>query len=320
MRLSFRMDVPADFDLARTVYSHGFHQIPPFTWDPRASRLAMALRPSMMQPPPPGSGGRLPGGTPVLVSLSGGARGADPLRVRIHAPRRRSRTLLTRFVRAVLMHVLDLERDMSGFHRLCRSYAPLSWVPRAGAGRILRMPDVFADVVVSICGTNTTWKQAVRSVHRICDIAPASPSGGPRCFPTASEILHAGPSHLLEHARVGYRNRSILQFCLQVCEGRVNMRTPLDPSVDGPGLRHFFRSLPGIGPVTARYLATVHGRTDELAVDSLVLRYIGDKYHGGRRPTERAVQRRYASFGPHRSLAYWFEFLGDVDPVTWRGW
>jgi len=96
------------------------------------------------------------------------------------------------------------------------------------------------------------------------------------------------------------------------------MDLAVDPSMDGAALRAFFRSIPGIGPVTARYLACLHGRADEIAIDSFTLRYVGDKYHGGRRPSVAAVEKRYARFGEHRALAYWFEVLGDVSPMTWR--
>jgi len=231
---------------------------------------------------------------------------------------RRSPASLRRQAGRAVARALDFDRDLRSFYDVCRSYEPLGWVPRARAGRLLRCPDLFADVVISICGTNIQWKQAVRCVHLLSGIAPKAPGASLRCFPTPQEIIEAGADHLVDTARVGYRHRSILEFCRKVTGGAVDL--DLDPSMSGVDMRAFFRSLPGIGPVTARYLACLHHRTDELAVDSLVLRYIGDKYHRGRRPSVKAVERRYAPFGEHRALAYWFEFLGDVDPVTWRGW
>lgn len=310
------MTAPVHFDLVRTVYSHGFHQVVPFSWDRLSSRLDVAVRPALCTPPLHTDQGRA-GRSPVLISIV--QKGAA-LDVRVDARDRRKPERLLSTVRAIVRHVLDMDRDLRDFHAVCRRHAALRWVPRARAGRILRCPDVFTDVVVSICGTNTSWKQAVRCVDRLCDIAPRAARTGPRCFPTAVELLDAGSAHLVDHARVGYRHKTILEFCEMVASGEVDLATPLSPEVTGPELRRFFGSLPGIGPITARYLATVHGCADELAVDSLVLRYIGDKYHEGRRPTAEQVQRRYASFGAHRALAYWFEFLGDVDPITWRGW
>lgn len=303
MRLALQIDAPHPFDLARTVLSHGFYQVPPFRWDHDESTLLVALRPPIMG-----------------VSVRQVRRKGRKVTLDVEVRTRRASKSLGRKVESILTHVFDFGRDLAPFYKVCRTYEPIAWVVRTRAGRLLRCPDVFTDVVVSICGTNTQWKQAVRSVSLLAEIAPRAPGGDVRCFPTPAEILDAGPSFLVDHARVGYRHRTILELCEKVLSGGIDLSVPLDPRLPGPDLRDFFRSLPGIGPVTARYLATVHGRADELAVDSLVLRYIGDKYHGGRKPTERAVQKRYSPFGDHRALAYWFEILGDVDPVTWRGW
>ncbi len=300
MEIRWAIRAPTPFDLASTVLGHGFHQVPPFSWDHERQVLGIALRPPLMH-----VSVSQPSSRPVLDLV---------LRTR---SRRSPATLKERAGRAVA-RALDFDRDLESFYEVCRSHEPLAWVPRARAGRLLRCPDLFADVVISICGTNIQWKQAVRCVHLLAGIAPQAPGGVLRCFPTPREIIDAGAGHLVDTARLGYRHRSILDFCRAVQAGEIDL--DLDPSMSGEDMRTFFRSLPGIGPVMARYLACLHHRTDELAVDSLVLRYIGDKYHRGRRPSVRTVEKRYAPFGEHRALAYWFEFLGDVDPVTWRGW
>ncbi|MDY0004018.1 MAG: hypothetical protein RBU30_22155, partial [Polyangia bacterium] len=45
-----------------------------------------------------------------------------------------------------------------------------------------------------------------------------------------------------------------------------------------------------------------------------------DTRPGGRKPSEAEVQAHFEPCGALRALAYWLEFLGAVDPVTWRGW
>jgi 3-methyladenine DNA glycosylase/8-oxoguanine DNA glycosylase len=300
MEIRWSIQAPAPFDLASTVLGHGFHQVPPFSWDHEARTLGIALRPPLMH-----------------VAVSQPSR-RPVLDVVLRTRSRRSPASLREQAGRAVARALDFDRDLAPFYDVCRTYEPLAWVPRARAGRLLRCPDLFADVVISICGTNIQWQQAVRCVHLLCRIAPSVPCSDLRCFPTPREIVDAGARHLVDTARVGYRHRSILEFCDRVLGGDIDL--DLDPSMSGEDMRAFFRSLPGIGPVTARYLACLHHRTDELAVDSLVLRYIGDKYHRGRRPTVGTVEKRYAPFGDQRALAYWFEFLGDVDPVTWRGW
>jgi 3-methyladenine DNA glycosylase/8-oxoguanine DNA glycosylase len=297
----------ATFDLRRTALSHGWHQIPPFAWDDDTGVLA--------------------------VAVAGPRRTVR--RLELWQPRRRpGRTLRLRWLgtglapehgavgegRALARRILNLGVDLGPFYALCARREALDWVPAAGAGRVLRGPTVFSDVVSSICGTNTNWKAAVRCVHRLAELAPPDPLGSLRRYPSPAELARAGAQRLRDHARVGYRAEYIVQLAEAVAEGSLDLEVALDPRLSGPELRALFRGLPGIGPVTARYLAVLYGRFDGLAVDSLVLKYIGDKYLGGRRATEKEVQALYEPYGDLRALAYWFEFLGDVDPVTWRGW
>ncbi len=295
------------FDLRSVALSHGWHQIPPFSWDEELGVLAVAVA------GPRRSVRRLEMWQPRR-------RAARSCRLRWMGAGRRAHEQELAGARRLARRVLNLDVDISSFYELCVRRPELRWVVEAGAGRVMRGPSVFSDVVSAICGTNTTWRMAVRSVHRISELAPTDPTGSLRRFPTPKEILDAGASWLRERGRVGYRADYIVALAKGVSQGELDLHRAMDPRMSGRELRALFRSLPGIGPVTARYLAVLYGRYDSLAVDSLVLSYVGDKHFGGRRVTEREVQSVYAPYGDLRGLAYWFEFLGDVDPVTWRGW
>lgn len=307
----FSLRARVAFDLRRTALSHGWYQIPPFAWDDDTGVLAVAVagprrtvrRLELWQPR------RRPGpGTTLRLRWLGSGQAPPPGDGAVGEGR------------ALARRILNLGVDLGPFYALCARREALDWVPAAGAGRVLRGPTVFSDVVSSICGTNTTWKMAVRSVHRLAELAPTDPLGSLHRYPSPAELVRAGAQRLRDHARVGYRAEYIAKLAASVAEGSLDLDVVLDPRLSGPEVREFFRGLPGIGPVTARYLAVLYGRFDGLAVDSLVLKYIGDKYLGGRRATEKEVQALYEPYGDLRALAYWFEFLGDVDPVTWRGW
>jgi len=308
-RHTFTLRVRVPFELRTVALSHGWYEVPPFAWDAGTGTLSVAV-----------------------AGPRGGARRLDIRQGREKIPRTRQLRLtwtghgrsrpdvLEREGARLARRVLNLDLDLTHFFRLCRSRGPLRWVPRAGGGRILRGPSLFSDVISGICGTNIQWKQAVGMIHRLCEVAPTPPGSRIPRYPGPGEILAAGEPHLRGHARLGYRADSVLRFCRAVLDGTLDLGPAERGELGADGMRAFLRSLPGIGPVTARYLATLYGHFDELAVDSLVLNYIGDKYFGGRRPREPEVQALYAPFGRWRALAYWFEFLGDVDPFTWRGW
>jgi 3-methyladenine DNA glycosylase/8-oxoguanine DNA glycosylase len=311
----FTLRARAAFDLRCTALSHGWYQIPPFEWDDDACVLALAV-----------AGPRR---TVRRLEMwqSRRRQGSEPrrtLRLRWRgtgkAPDLSAAGDVVAQGRALARRVLNLGVDLGPFYALCSKRESLAWVVTAGAGRVLRGPTVFSDVVSSICGTNTHWKMAVRSVHRLAELAPLDPLGSLRRYPTPAELAGAGAQRLRDHARVGYRAEYIADLAETVAEGSLDLEAALDPWLSGAELRALFRGLPGIGPITARYLAVLYGRFDGLAVDSLVLKYIGEKYLGGRRATEKEVQAMYQPYGDLRGLAYWFEFLGDVDPVTWRGW
>ncbi len=60
-------------------------------------------------------------------------------------------------------HMLRLDEDLSAFYAMAAADPVLAWVPN-GAGRMLRSPTVFEDLVKTICTTNCTWSATVRMV------------------------------------------------------------------------------------------------------------------------------------------------------------
>ena len=62
---------------------------------------------------------------------------------------------------------------------------------RAGAGRMLRSPTVFEDLVKTICTTNCTWSATVRMVTALVDELGVAAFGG-RTFPTPAAMAAAG--------------------------------------------------------------------------------------------------------------------------------
>ena len=74
-------------------------------------------------------------------------------------------------------HMLRLDEDLSAFYAMAAADPVLAWVP-AGAGRMLRSPSVFEDLVKTICTTNCTWSATVRMVTALVDTlgVPASPT------------------------------------------------------------------------------------------------------------------------------------------------
>src|SRR2546427_12646184 len=86
----------------------------------------------------------------------------------------------------------------------------LAWV-LTGAGRMVRSPTVFEDVVKTICTTNTSWGGTTRMVNALVqhlgEKAPGAPPDSPygRAFPAPAVMAAAPPSFYRKVAGAGYR-------------------------------------------------------------------------------------------------------------------
>ena len=63
--------------------------------------------------------------------------------------------------------MLSTEADLSEFHESVADDASLSWIPEKRAGRLLRSPTVFEDLVKTICTTNCSWSLTRSMVSNI---------------------------------------------------------------------------------------------------------------------------------------------------------
>jgi len=122
-------------DLWRTLVSHGFAGLPPHRLDEEARTFETTLA--------------LDGFRPRTVRLRRGKQGFGVVEPLGRAPGKREREAIA----AAVTHILRLDEDLSAFYALIAADEELSWAA-AGAGRMLRSPTVFEDVVKTICTTN----------------------------------------------------------------------------------------------------------------------------------------------------------------------
>jgi hypothetical protein len=123
-------------DLWRTLVSHGVADLPPMRVDEEERTLTATLA--------------LPGMKPRTVVVRPAGRSA---RVDVLCPTPGTRT--EQALRSVLRRVLNLDENLSGFYETAAVDPELAWAT-AGAGRMLRSPTVFAEVVKTSCPEITT--------------------------------------------------------------------------------------------------------------------------------------------------------------------
>src|SRR5262249_61987334 len=63
-------------------------------------------------------------------------------------------------------HVLRLDQDLSGFYAVAAEDRDLAWAA-LGAGRMLRSPTVWEDLVKTLCTTNCSWGLTTKMVRAL---------------------------------------------------------------------------------------------------------------------------------------------------------
>ena len=166
---------PVDF--ARTIVSHGVAELPPNRVDLAARRLETTL--------PVARGART-----VLITERQGK-----LHIEGSADPKLTRTVA---------HMFRLDEDLSRFYDLVRD-DELAWCA-LGAGRMLRAPTVFEDVVKTIATTNVAWSATVRMVSALVEQLGEPAPTGAHAFPTAAAMASVPESFYQESVRAGYRS------------------------------------------------------------------------------------------------------------------
>ena len=291
-------------DLQRTITSHGLVDLPPMRPAPDGRALEITLP--------------LAGGRPRTIRIAEGGPGRALVTAAGRAPGpRQVEGLLT-----AVAHVLRLDEDLSDFYARATGDPDLVWAA-AGAGRLIRSPTVFEEVVKTICTTNCAWSGTVRMVgalvEHLGERAPGAPAEGPlgRAFPTPAALAAADESFYREVARAGYRGAYLRSLATDVADGRLDLeelaRADADELPDEEVADRLL-ALPGVGPYAAAHVMMLLGRYSRLVLDS----WTRPKYASvrGRKAKDATIERRFRSFGPYAGLAFWLVLTRDWVPET----
>lgn len=267
---------PVDF--RRTLASHGVAELLPNRLDETAWTLETTL-------PLDGAARtvRLREGRPGYAAVDGPSRLLD-----------------------VVRHMLRLDEDLSRFYALVDGDEQLAWVTR-GAGRMLRSPTVFEDVVKTVCTTNCAWSGTVRMVTALVEHLGIEG----RTFPDPAAMAEAGDDFYRDVARAGYRGPYLRAIAAAVADGTLDLEA-LDGRSDLPDSEVAERllALPGVGPYAAAHIMMLLGRYGRLILDS----WTRPKYSSltsGRKIGDRTIERRFRRYQDFAGLAFWLFLTKD---------
>jgi 3-methyladenine DNA glycosylase/8-oxoguanine DNA glycosylase len=274
---------PVDF--ARTIVSHGVAELPPNVLDEDARTLTTTL--------PVPNGAR-------TVRISAGAGVA-----RVELVAGRGGTRVDGAITHTVRRMARLDEDLSGFYAVCRDDPELGWCAH-GAGRMLRAPTVFEDVVKTICTTNTAWSGTRKMTRALVDNLGVPAPGGARTFPTPAAMAEAGESFYRDVVRAGYRGPYLHRLAHDVADGRLDLELLDDRELSDEEVAARLLALPGVGPYAAAHvMLTSLGRYSRLVLDSWT-RPTYVKLAGARRSVrDSTIERRFRRYGEWAGLAFW---------------
>jgi 3-methyladenine DNA glycosylase/8-oxoguanine DNA glycosylase len=274
--------------LARTLGSHGVASLPPSRIDGHTLEVALPAARSAR-----------------TVRVSPGRKGYA--RVELLGPKLSERGKAQ--LLAQLRHMFRLDENLSPFYAVARDDADLAWVA-AGAGRMLRSPTVFEDVVKTVCTTNVAWGGTVRMVTALVDeLGTAAPTGA-RAFPSAAQMAAADESFYRDVARAGYRGAYLRALAASVASGAVDLEQLNDPELPVAEIEERLLALPGVGPYAAAHvMLTSLGRYSRLVLDS----WTRPTYArlSGRKASDKTIVRRFNRYGDYAGLAFWLTLTQD---------
>jgi N-glycosylase/DNA lyase len=276
-------------DLWRTLTSHGVAALPPQLLDEEAHTLdsTLALPRSRARTI------RIRAGRPgqALVEAKGRVAAADGAALAETAA-----------------HMLRLDADLSGFYEVAAEDLDLAWAAE-GAGRMLRSPTVFEDVVKTICTTNCTWSATVRMVSALVTELGIEAPDGRHAFPTPAAMASASEAFYRDVARTGYRGAYLRSLARDAASGALDLEALSDPALPDDEVAAALLALPGCGPYAAAHMMMLLGRYSHLILDS----WTRPTYArlNGRKASDKTIERRFRRYGDYAGLAFWLYLTRD---------
>ena len=289
--MDISITTPREFSFKRTVISHGWCELLPFQIDREKWLLTRTLD--------------LKDAKPLTVSITATRRA-----LLINTSRRLSQTATKKVVSDV-RHMLRLDDDIGQFYRLLADDEDFNWIPRHGAGRLLRSPTVFEDLVKMICTTNCSWALTEKMVTGLVENLGRESGNGHRTFPTPDAMALMPVKFYVNEVRAGYRAEYLKELADRVASGALDVEAWLTSPLSTADLIKEMRGVKGVGPYAAENLLKLLGRYDGLALDSWTRAKFYSVRNNGRKTTDKKIARYYSRFKEWRGLAFWCDMTRD---------
>lgn len=292
---------PTDFNYHRTVLSHGWYALLPFEFDREQWKLKRVID--------------LDRGKPVTVEVS-----TRKEALKILVSREVNERAAQKIIRDV-RHMFRLDDDLRQFYQIISTEPEFMWIAKQGAGRLLRSPTVFEDLVKTICTTNCSWALTEKMVSSLVNELGTPANDGRKSFPSAETMAEQANAFYRERIRSGYRAPYLKELAERVSSGELNVESWLTSEASLTDLMKEMKSIKGVGNYAAENLLKLIGRYDGLALDSWTRAKFAEMRNRGRVANDKKILRFYARFNSWRGLVLWCDMTREwLDPQNVAKW
>lgn len=270
------------FNFQLTVQSHGWYDLLPFQFDEPKSTLEYAF---------------LEGGKVVNASVSHSKAG---LKIVLDRPVSEESA-----IPAKVRHIFRLDDDLEEFYSEFCGKDGFEWVRSRGAGRLLRSPTVFEDLVKTMCTTNCSWGLTKNMVANLVNLLGERSNSGNSAFPTPDDMAKQDEKFYRNEVRAGYRSPYFVELAEAVASKKLDPESWMNSELPTLELKKQIKSVKGIGDYAAENLLKLLARYDGLALDSWLRAQFYKKHNGGRKCSDKKIDKRYSKFGEWKGLAIW---------------
>jgi 3-methyladenine DNA glycosylase/8-oxoguanine DNA glycosylase len=291
---TIKLNTPKDFNFWNTVNSHGWCSLLPFSVDKEQQSINRLLT--------------LYDNSLVYCQITDNEKSS--LGIRVSYPSQLSSTQRSN-IKYQIASCLRLTEDYSEFYRVVKRYPKYRWIGRIKAGRMLRAPSVFEDIVKMICTTNCSWSLTEIITENLVGELGRSFNNSLKSFPLPETIAGTTEQFLRKTIKAGYRSPFLLEFAKNIADGKLEVESWRSAELSTDILFKKLRSIKGVGEYSASNILKLIGRYDYLGLDSWVRSKYYELYHNGRKVTDHTIEQRYKSYGKWRGIFFWMEMTKD---------
>ena len=280
---------PKDFSFKKTIYSHGWCELSPFSLDEDNWCLSYVFSGRDFK-------------RPVSAKIS-----ETDKKIKIELSDKRLNKKAKQKVLRDVKHILCFDEDLSKFHQMAKNEEGFSWIAKKKVGRLLRSSTVFEDLVKTICTTNCSWGLTKNMVTNLVEKLGETGGNGKKAFPTAEAMAGVDATFYRDEIRTGYRSPYFVELAESVAIGKVNPEEWLEKDLPTTELKKEMKKIKGVGDYAAENLLKLVGRYDGLALDSFLRSEFYNKHNNGKACSDKKIMKFYEKFGEFCGLAIWFD-------------